>query len=1466
MVVGILLGGYLLLLFGLNAAPVQRWLGGQVARLLRDKLQTEVHVERLETGLFNRVTLSGVRLLDRAGQPLLDAGLLSVKIELWPLTRGEVSLRQVTLLDGQVRLCREHPEADPNFQFVLDAFKGKDTDRPSRLNLRVNSLVVRRFRLSYDETYRPATPRRFNPSHVAVEGLDANISLKRLTPDSLHLRVRSLSLRERSGWAVTGLSLHLATNRERMRVTDFELSMPHGTHLRKDALSATYDGRHGGLRFWQTLAVSGSVDDASFSTEDAVAFVPQLRGMHRTARVNTDFRIVPDFISLRGLTLSEDRGDLLLRAEAGLRRHEGRVVEAKADVGHLHVGPGLVTSLFTRLAGREAPHALTAVGSADFQGRLHYVKNGRSKIEGRWLTAAGRLDTRADWEGKAVEARVTGQGCRPALLMPDKGLPQEADFTLEGRADFSRKGNPEVHAKLRLDKAATPAHIYRDIRMAGHLSDHRWTANLASEDAACHLTASARGRLNRGRVSGLAVQADVHSFAPGTLGLTRLFGSSQFAARIEAETAGFDFTRPEARLQLSDFTMQSPTHSYYVSSLLLTAAPSAKGTRLKLDSDFATADLDGPLSLSALKNCALQMADACMPGVLPAARTPRTTDQWRFVARLRDTEFLRALFNVPLDLRGPLSLEGTLRADGGRSTVAARTDGFRYGDTEVGDVRLYLQGEANRMSLLAQAVKRISRSDVKFVVEAAAHDSSLRADVAWDDGGAHRYSGTVSTRTEVDRSGAARSFRTSMLPTTFSIKDSVWSVSSGTLAWGGKSLAIDRFRLSHADQSLTLDGRLSGAGGDSIVADLRKMDLSFLLGLIDFDDVQFGGLASGRISLSSSLRRPEVEAALRVPDFLFNGALLGEADIRGRWNNEEKSIELDARMEEPGRSRTTVKGYVSPAHKRLDLHIGSENTNLAFLRKYVSGIFHDLGGRVSGNCRLYGPFKQLDFEGSEVGEVSAEIPATGVRYHLSGGRIDIGPGRFSFNGMRVADDHGGRGTVDGYLAHTHLKDLRYAFRIGADNLLVYDRPQEVDMPFYATVYGSGTVDLEGRPGQFNADIRLRPERRTRFVYTLDAPDAFGDVQMLTFTDATARDTLRMAAAPKEKEAEQSAATDIRLNFTLDMNPAAALKIIMDEKAGDYIDVYGHGPIRATFYNKGSFHMFGTYTVDHGIYKMSIQDVIRKDFELQNGGRIIFAGDPYDGHLDLSAVYVVNSASLSDLNIGSSLSESSVRVNCILRFKGKVNSPEVSFDLDLPTVNEDEKQMVRNLISTEEEMNMQILYLLGVGRFYTYNYAATETAATQSQSSVAMKSFLANTISGQLNDIISNAIGSSNWTFGANLSTGSTGWSDMEVEGLLSGRLLDNRLLINGNFGYRDRPVYTSTNFVGDFDLRYLITPGGGVSLKAYSETNDRYFTKSSLTTQGVGLMLKRDFSNLKDLFTPHRKKKRARPEATPPTR
>ena len=102
---------------------------------------------------------------------------------------------------------------------------------------------------------------------------------------------------------------------------------------------------------------------------------------------------------------------------------------------------------------------------------------------------------------------------------------------------------------------------------------------------------------------------------------------------------------------------------------------------------------------------------------------------------------------------------------------------------------------------------------------------------------------------------------------------------------------------------------------------------------------------------------------------------------------------------------------------------------------------------------------------------------------------------------------------------------------------------------------------------------------------------------------------------------------------------------------------------------------------------------------------------------------------------------------------------------------------------------------------------------------------------------------------------------MEVDVALSSRLLNNRLLFNGNFGYRDQSL-NSNQFVGDFDLEYLLNRSGNFRLKAYNRYNDQnYYLRSALTTQGVGIILRKDFDSLTSFLRPlfRRRKSAAAP-------
>lgn len=418
-------------------------------------------------------------------------------------------------------------------------------------------------------------------------------------------------------------------------------------------------------------------------------------------------------------------------------------------------------------------------------------------------------------------------------------------------------------------------------------------------------------------------------------------------------------------------------------------------------------------------------------------------------------------------------------------------------------------------------------------------------------------------------------------------------------------------------------------------------------------------------------------------------------------------------------------------------------------------------------------------------------------------------------------------------------------------MLVMNTKESPEFPFYGTVYATGNATISGNAQDgVNINVAVTTNRNSSFTYIKDYVSSATSNQFIKFVDKTPRraiqDSVQIISEyerEQQKQEEEENETDIRLNLLVDATPDATMKIIMDPIAGDYISGRGTGNIRTEFYNKGDVRMFGNYRISQGVYKFSLQEVIRKDFNIQEGSTIDFNGDPLNASMNIKASYLVNSASLNDLmpNASDYVNQTNVRVNCIMDLTGQLTSPDIKLGLELPNERDEIQALVRNYIPTDEQMNMQILYLLSIGKFYTpENVDGT-------QNSNMMSSVLSSTLSGQLNNALEHIIDNNNWNIGTNFSTGEKGWTDMEFEGMLSGQLLNNRLLINGNFGYRDNPM-ANTNFVGDFEAEWLVTRSGDIRLKAYNETNDRYYTKTNLTTQGIGIIFRKEFDKWNELL------------------
>ncbi len=1457
---------YLTAILLLHIPAMQRTFAGWVSEALSEVLHTRVSIARINPGLLNRVIIDSLQLFDQKGLPMIEATRATAKFQWSGLFEGKVVINSVQLFGPDIRLYQATPEEAPNYRFLANAFASNDTT-PSRLHLRINTILIRRGKLSHHLHFKPETPGRFNPGHLQVSDLHVTAALRQFSPDSINLTLKRFSLREQSGFELQSGKLKFAANRTQARLTDFELSLP-DSRLQLPEVTATYaDFPHKiGLPAWlNSLHYQGQLTASHATLSDLACFVPRLADFHAPLYFAVDVAGTPREASVHGLQLYNNTRSLDFQAEGRFGFWNGHryALSGRMDVKHLDCQSAAYDFLTHNLTGtvQAPPPVLARLNHLKFQGRLEY-KNREARVDGILHTAPGSLlvnGTLSEHNHLKATLKTAGYRLDHLLSSPTTQSPLGAlSCTVEVNGDLQKDGRPDLNTQAYISELTFKNYHYTHIRTEFRYRGTGVDGLLSLNDP--------NGRINLLGEADLSsptptfhATARIDHLNPHALNLVSDYRNKQFSALITARCAGHLPEEANATLAISELSMHTPEGAYQINDITLESRPEGDTKHISLTSDFVNARLDGRFRYATLPATLKQLGRHYLPSLFPTKDKQNfTADQLSFDLHVLHAEPIQKVTDLPLYITRPARLNGSLNGTTGEVTLTGEVPELEYGSELLKNIHLYCRNQGKDLTADLSLERLMKKQMVLLGLQATATDDELSADLSWDNRAPVLYKGVLSTTTRFGGGHLAPlTMHTHINPTQVVVDDTLWHIHPGSVNLTGEQIQVDSIRFTQGERFLTVHGTASSSPSDIVEVALKDINLQYVFNIINFHAVEFGGEATGKAYVRDLLHAPDVSTNLFVRNFTFNDGRMGHMNVTGGWDNRRKRIFLNALMTDTTAYHTTrVNGTIEPGRGNkggLDLHVQTQRINLFFLNKYTKGIFTNLRGRASGWARIFGPFKKIDLEGALViDEADMKVNALNCHYRLYGDSVTLTPGHIQIPGARVYDDSGSPwgndhyADVKGLLQHEHFSNLRYHFDIDAHRILGYDRRTFGDEVFYGTVYATGDVTLDGHPGTLNVDIKARPEEGSSFVYNSSTPETLTNNQFITFYSARDEAEKRLTGtgyiAPAEP-IQHMPESDMYLNFDLDITPDVTLKILMDAQTGDHITLGGNGSIRANYHNKGRFLMYGTYTVDHGTYKLSVQDVIRKDFRFRPGGTLKFGGPPFEGDLNLQAVYTVPSVSLNDLSSGTTFSQNNVRVNCLMNLGGKAKAPQITFDFEIPNVNEDEQQMVRSLISTEEEKNMQIIYLLGIGRFYTYDYNNAE----QSQTNVAMKSLLSTTLSGQLNHALSNIIGSHNWNIGTNLSTGQTGWSDMDVEGLLSGRLLDNRLLINGNFGYRDNPINNS-NFIGDFDIQWLLRPNGHLSLKAYSETNDRYFTKSSLTTQGIGLMFRKDFNNWNELF------------------
>ena len=1438
---------YFLLVILLQTPAVQGYIGNIASNSLEKKLGTIVSIGKINIGLFNRIIIDDVILKDQNNNNLLKAGRISAKFDIISILEGKISLSSAQLFGLKINAYKTDANTKPNYQFLLDSLASKNPNDSSVLNLNINSLIVRNGSIAYNQLDTKRSTRGIDVKHINVDNISGHFILNKISEDSVNISIKSLSLHEQSGLKINNIHFSFYANNKKAQLKNFTLKMPNS----EIALGNT---------FIEYEKESGKLIEASVSYEAELkksvivpsdfAFIDySLQKFNNPINLYAEINGTSTSLRLKQLKLTTKYTKLLLN---GSIRNWQLNPRWSAKIEKFNISSEGIKYISNNTPKNiKLPKVLTSIGDISFFGQVGgYNKD--FATTGVLKTGAGSANLALGKHMFDYTARIVTSNLQLNKILNNNKFGSIAtkiniDGTIKNEKNINLKATGDIsHFECN-------GYCYHNIIVNGNLN--KTNANMAFNGMIGindpNGKISIKGELSKKQnLSTANIIAEVDRLNIKAMKLYNKFPGNNISFNINANLKGTSINNAIGNINITNLVVTEKDNNYVLNNISINSGFEQGRHFVNMNSDFGKANIVGFFDYSSLPQSISNIIRNKLPTLPELPPYQKSNNSFALNLRLTKTDWLQKLLGINLEVIQPIAMHGEVNDQQKIIDLTASLPKFKYnGTTYESFVRMNTPNDTLTTDI---HLKRINNKDNDFLwyIHAKAVDNKLHSSISWDNQSKNIFKGKLVSdanfyKTEKGQPAA----HIKILPSDILVGDTVWNIKPADISYYANHLDISNLSVQHKKQHIIINGTATKNKEDNIQVDLNDVDVKYILNLVNFHSVDFSGQASGNASISSVFSDPQAEANLSVRNFRFQDGRMGTLEANVNYWNEEGQINIDAYTHDEGMKNTFIKGYVSPKHNSIDLNIDAEGTRLEFIEDFCGSFMKNVEATVAGNVRVYGPLNNINLTGKVVANGPVTISSLNTTYEMINDTVLIVPDHIIFQRDTVYDRNSNIGILSGSVDHKHLTNFKFYLNIEAKNLLAYDTHEFGNNTFYGTAYATGNCTIDGRnDGEVLIDVKATPEKGSQIVYNAASNTALTNQEFIHWTSRDIpTDSLHKKSINEDNKL--SIPTNLHLNLLINMTPDATLRLLMDQQSGDYIALNGSGGLRATYYNKGGFDIYGSYLIDHGTYKLTIQNVIKKEFLFQQGGSIVFGGDPYNASLHLKAVHSIAGVSLSDLNIGRSFTNNNIRVNCLMDITGTPSTPKVGFGLDLPTINDDAKQMIFSLINSEEEMNQQVLYLLAVGRFYTTGNNNANINGTQqySQTSLAMQSIISGTVSQQINSVLSNVINNTNWNFGANISTGDEGWNNAEYEGVLSGRMLNNRLLFNGQFGYRDNPNAT-TSFIGDFDLRYLIVPNGNFAIRVYNQTNDRYFTRNSLNTQGIGIILKKDFFNIKDLL------------------
>lgn len=1008
-----------------------------------------------------------------------------------------------------------------------------------------------------------------------------------------------------------------------------------------------------------------------------------------------------------------------------------------------------------------------------------------------------------------------------------------------------------------IDSVELKDYIYKDIKINGRASNSRFNGTIDIKDENINANLDGLVFYENYKQPSFNIDLTVNLIDLYDLNFTRYPFIMDF--KFSGSVDSFDIYNLQANSLLEGLNIQyKDSINLALDSLQIIASNEERNKVLKINSDIVQANINGDYSLikswGALRNYFIQSFPQLSERWELKKDSTVVNNNLKFDIHVMNSKGFLNLVNEKFDTIQNLEIAGFINTNDKKAKLNVYLPYLGYGNDRFQDVYLAVFSEKGLGNLVFGIDSTILNNQFSI------SPISIAGDLTYDTLSFNLNIADYSRKKDkFNLDGKVyptkERFALEVVDDYIQFFSQEWTVNNDNhVEFGDEYLDIDSLFFREDERLIAFNS----TEPNQLSFSLANIPLSVVNSHIVDDSVNLYGNLTINASLNDIYNLSQVNGTINIDSFRVNDDYYGQLaiEVKDDGTGRKSRIKIHSIYKD---QKFYANGFIRPNNLEnfYALTASAHGVPFTILEYLLYENISHTSGKVDFNVEITGAIDAPEVSGSgRVYEAQTRFDFLGVTYYIKEAEVKISPTYIDFSGNKVYDKYGNVAFIDGGLTHKNFRNFGADIKITSDRFLLLNTTEEINSFYYGHCMGSAVVTIDGLFTRPNINITAENTDNTQFYMSLFETEVVQEVGFVRFVGK--KDTVDLNETRKI-----TAPQGINLHLDLTANELGKVKIFMDKEAGNYIAGEGSGNIVLDLKRSGDVSMYGTYTISSGTYKYSF-NLIKKTFNVREGGYIRWTGNPLDAHINIVAEYLTY-ASPYALIAGYQVSKEEVSTTPVvvtIHLQGFILHPNIDFGINLPEAQGNIKMYVENALTSlrndKSKMEIQALSLLTVGAFWPGQLTGSNLFFTGGAN--IFTGFLSSQISGFLTYYINQKLQGAGIIDHIDVDVDYRIENDGSIVGItpdkintnqvkanLKGFLFNERVIIDVGGNYVESDVTSVGSYLtGNFSIQYVLTEDRRLRIRFYTKSDQ--IIEGFRVKTGIGLRYQREFNSF-NFFT-----------------